>query len=360
MRTSRLLLPLVCALTLPNQAARAQTKIPVWIDADPSVERGGHEVDDGFALIQAFHSPELDIRGVSVVFGNAPLPEAWQIGKEIVERFGPLHLPIYQGAAGKDDLGKHTDASDALARVLEQEPLSILSIGPVTNVATVLRLHPELAGRILRIVVVAGRRPGQRFVASSAQREGFRDFNFELDPAAFQVLLSSRVPIVLVPWEISSKVWRTQDDLERLAHGGPETQYLVPPALDWLAWWHQNVGVDGFNPFDTLAVGYLTFQSLFHCEDVNARIEIATDDTLPEATDKKKPYLHASTGLNSPYRVTYCSEVDPSFKENLLRRLLNRSYDEGPHEGRRTVRALNPFLPSTYLFDGTRIASYEN
>ncbi|MCI0390199.1 MAG: hypothetical protein MOB07_15725, partial [Acidobacteria bacterium] len=46
-----------------------KTRTAVWIDTDPSVAPGGHEVDDGFALIQAFHSPELEIRGVSVVFG---------------------------------------------------------------------------------------------------------------------------------------------------------------------------------------------------------------------------------------------------------------------------------------------------
>ena len=84
----------------------AQAKIPVWIDTDPSVARGGHEVDDGFALIQAFHSPELEVRGVSVVFGNAPLATAWPIGKEIVEKFGPKGLQVYKGATSGEDLGK--------------------------------------------------------------------------------------------------------------------------------------------------------------------------------------------------------------------------------------------------------------
>ena len=69
-------------LSLASTRLEAQARIPVWIDTDPSVERGGHEVDDGFALVQAFHSPELEIRGVSVVFGNAPLPKAWEIGKK--------------------------------------------------------------------------------------------------------------------------------------------------------------------------------------------------------------------------------------------------------------------------------------
>ena len=165
--------------------------------------------------------------------------------------------------AGFDDLGKETDASKALAEALQHGPMNILAIGPVTNVATVLKLHPELAKNVVQIIAVAGRRPGQRFLSSPNQAHGFRDLNFELDPAAFQVLLDAKVPIVLAPWEISSKVWIKREDLERLEHGGPDVNYLVPPAMDWLTWWHDNVGEDGFNPFDTLAVGYLTSPALF-------------------------------------------------------------------------------------------------
>jgi inosine-uridine nucleoside N-ribohydrolase len=63
-------------------------------------------------------------------------------------------------------------------------------LGPATNVATVLRNHPELRNRVKKIVAVTGRRPNQKFsTAPSAQ--AFRDFNFELDAPGFQVLLDS-------------------------------------------------------------------------------------------------------------------------------------------------------------------------
>ena len=305
----------------------AQGKIPVWIDTDPSVARGGHEVDDGFALIQAFHSPELEVRGVSVVFGNAPLPTAWPIGKEIVEKFGPKGLQVYKGAASGEDLGKETEASQALEGALRKGRLNILAIGPVTNVATVLKLHPELARNVIRIVAVAGRRPGQRFAASSTQAQAFRDLNFELDPAGFQVLLDSGVPIILAPWELSSKVWMKREDLERLNKGGPAAQYLVPPALDWLDWWHKNLGVDGFNPFDTLAVAYLTSPKLLQCLELKAQIQTAPDDVTPDAGTKTntKPYLYVSNELKSPRTVTYCYNALPRFKDDLLYRLLRKT-----------------------------------
>jgi len=302
----------------------AQARIPVWIDTDPSVARGGHEVDDGFALIQAFHSPELEIRGVSVVYGNAPLTTAWPIGREIVEKFGPKELRVYKGAASSDDLGKETDASRALEHALRQERLSILAIGPVTNIATVLKLHPELAKNVIRIIAVAGRRPGQRFTYSTSQDQAFRDFNFELDPAGFQILLDSGISLALVPWEISSKVWITRDDLNILGKGGPAARYLVPPAIDWLAWWHNNLGTDGFNPFDTLAVAYLTAPSLLQCSELRAKIVTAPDDVSLDARTKPKPYLYVSDRLKAAYPVTYCYYVSPEFKGHLLQRLLQK------------------------------------
>ncbi len=314
----------LAALVLPYESL-AQAKTPIWIDTDPSVARGGHEVDDGFALIQAFHSPELEVRGVSVVFGNAALETAWPIGREIVEKFGPKGLVAYRGAASADDLGKETEASQAMERALQKERLTILAIGPVTNVATVLKLRPGLAKNVVRIVAVAGRRPGQRFVARPKQQQAFRDFNFELDPAGFQVLLDSKVPIVLAPWELSSKVWITQRDLDLLDKGGPDARYLVPPARDWLEWWRKNLGTDGFNPFDTLAVAYVTSPNLLQCFDSKTRIETAPDDVTADAGARRKPYLYVSSDFKSARPLTYCYNAAGKFKKDLLQRLLRPS-----------------------------------
>jgi hypothetical protein len=87
----------------------------IWIDTDPSVMPGGHEVDDGLALIQAFHSSEVLVRGVSIVFGNAELREAVPIAEKIIEQFGPKNLHPYPGAVSAEQLGIETPASRALA-----------------------------------------------------------------------------------------------------------------------------------------------------------------------------------------------------------------------------------------------------
>ena len=299
--------------------------IPVWIDTDPSVAPGGREVDDGLALIQAFHSEEFEIRGVSVVFGNAPLEEAFPIGQGIVQRFGPEGLEVYSGAASSDHLGQETAASRALAEAIRQESLTVLALGPVTNVATVLKNHPELARQIPQVVAVAGRRPDQRFVTGEATSVPLRDFNFELDPDAFQVILDSGVPLTLAPWELSSKVWLRAEDLDRLAAGPPGAQWLTQPARDWLKLWTERFSVDGFNPFDTLAVGHVTSPHLITCETLPIVIQYLPDDVAiaagpPEVAEK--PYLLASPNIRSASHARYCYDTTDAFKDDLMARLL--------------------------------------
>ncbi|MGH9141963.1 MAG: nucleoside hydrolase, partial [Vicinamibacterales bacterium] len=260
-------------------AAPAPTPTPIWIDTDPAIGEPERDVDDGLALVQAFHSPELIIRGVSVVFGNAALERGLRIARRMVRDFGPPHLKVYRGAAKASDAAGETDASRALAAALRAEPLTILALGPVTNVATVLAKHPDLVSRVTRVIAVAGRRPGQRFTTGSSNPAGHRDFNFELDPDGFQVLLDSKVPIVLTPFEISSKIWLNGEDLDRLAASpSPAARALVAPARAWRSMWIRLFSVDGFNPFDTLAVGYAVSSQGFACDTLEARIDTLADD----------------------------------------------------------------------------------
>lgn len=299
----------------------AQQRTPVWIDTDPSVAAGGHEVDDGIALLQAFASPELEIRGISIVFGNTALPSATRIGREIVRRFGPPGARVYAGAAGKQDLGRPTEASRALAAELERSRLVILALGPVTNVATVVRNHPGLVQRIDRVIAVAGRRQGQSFLSGPSQKAPFRDLNFELDPESFRTLIGAGVPLVLTPWEISSKVWLTREELEAAAARNPGVRWMLPALYDWLALWKREFGADGFNPFDTLAVGYLARRNALECEEFSVAIEAAPDDTARARPAPEKPYLVVRPPAAGKPAVTYCHTASSEFKTDLLLRL---------------------------------------
>src|SRR5262249_55309408 len=154
-----------------------------------------------------------------------------------------------------EEFGVENDAVRAMATALQERRLTILAVGPVTNVGTLLRLHPELAERIERIVMVAARRPGQRFTSSETQARPHRDFNFELDPAAMQVILDSSVPLVFAPWEVSSQVWIGRDELAALGRSGGSGKWIAETSEYWIAMWEREITKRGFNPFDSLALG---------------------------------------------------------------------------------------------------------
>jgi pyrimidine-specific ribonucleoside hydrolase len=293
--------------------------IAVWMDVDPAVLRGGHEPDDGLALLQAFHSDEIEVRGVSVVFGNSPLETGHPIAREIARRFGPAALPVHAGASSAADLGQETEASRALADALRRERLTILALGPVTNVATVLKNHPELVNRVHQIVAVAGRRPGQKFVLGKGGTP-LMDFNFELDPEGFQVLLDSGVRLALAPFEISSKAPLSEEDVEKFATVPEIADFYLEPLRDYLEWYEDRFGIRSIYPFDTLAVAYLTSLDWIDCDELPIAIEVLTDDVRPERT---KPYLLASKELRSPHRAAYCHTASDEFIPDLMKRMLD-------------------------------------
>lgn len=244
----------------------------VWIDTDPSLGLPFHEADDAFALIQAFHSPELRIRGVSTSYGNASLAATTRIGRRLVERFGgPAGLDVHRvfaGAASAADLGRETAATEALAAALRAEPLTYLALAPLTNLASVLQREPELAASLTRVVFVGGRTPGRRFRAGWNPYE-FHDANFHKDTlAAAAVLGAADVPLTLASVELALEVPITSADLRRIGREGDAAgRFLARAAWPWLVGWRMFTGLPGGVVFDCFAVLAVTHPHLLETEE---------------------------------------------------------------------------------------------
>lgn len=311
-------------MTAPARGAEPET---VWLDVDCSAGIFTKDVDDGLALIQAFRSPELEVRGVSVVYGNASLEACLPITRELTAAYGPEDMQVFPGAAGPEDLGRTTPAHDGLVSALEQGPLTILALGPVTTVASLIRLRPDLLPHIQRIILVAGRWPGQQFTTGTRDRAPLSDFNFERDPEAMRILLDAPVELVLAPWEVSSQLWIDGQDLDALEASGGAGAWIAEKSRPWLLLWQRVFHVEGFNPFDTLAVGYATHPEHFESFGACGRIEEAADDVAAyrdPQTAERKLYLNV-TSCKEDSRLTYVHKVDiQRFKPVLLERLAGR------------------------------------
>lgn len=311
-----------CSAQAPRQS---DGRTPVWIDADPAIGEPDRDVDEGFALVQAFQSETLVVRGVSAVFGNAPLVRTWPITQDVVSRFGPEGMRPWRGASGAHELRAPTEASEALSTALRAERLTLIALGPLTNIASTLQRDPALHARVERIVAVAGRRPGQRALAGARTPHGGRDINVDLDVEAMRIVVDSGVPLTLVPLELSSQVWIDANDLARLAGGPVAARFLAESSKGWLRLWQETFGAEGFHAPATLAVDIVATPGRFACLTGTAAIERAPADgiepPIADASDGEHDVLVVREG-GSGRSVTYCHTPDEGFKRRLLDTLL--------------------------------------
>ena len=158
---------------------------------------------------------------------------------------------MYRGAGKAIDLQKveTNDAVEALAEALRKQTLTIMAIGPATNVGLLLLKYPELKAQIEEVVLVAGRRKPTDYFSIGNQGSRARDLNFDLDNDAFRLMFEHEVPVTLCPFEISSKVWLKEADLDQLAQGNAGNRWLAYASKAWLQQWVEQ-GADGFNPFE--------------------------------------------------------------------------------------------------------------
>ncbi|MGB7393565.1 MAG: nucleoside hydrolase [Pricia sp.] len=300
-------------------------KKKVWIDTDLSVgmkrhEREGYcDVDDGYAVLQLMKADNIEITGISAVFGNTNIKNAYSLSQYMSEEFAESEIPVYKGAGEAIDLSsvETNEAVEALAEALTEEPMTIMAIGPATNIGLLLLLHPEVKKRINEVVLVAGRRKATDYFKIGNKGNHARDLNFDLDNEAFRLMFEQGIPVTLCPFEISNKVWLKQADLDRLTSSNDHGNiWLGEASKAWLQQWLDQ-GADGFNPFDVLASHYLISPEDIISEERNARLEIHPDDTVKNSDAKAfKQYLLCDE--QPGYSVKYCYDVVSDYHERLM------------------------------------------
>ena len=303
-------------------------KKKVWIDTDLSVgmtrhKREGYcDVDDGYAVLQLIKADTIEICGISAVFGNTVIENSYPLSQQMSTEFAMGNIPVYKGAGEAIDLKdvNSNEAVEALAEALRRQPMTIMAIGPATNVGLLLLKHPELRSEIQEVVLVAGRRTPQDYFKIGNKGNHAQDLNFDLDNDAFRLMFEHGVPVTLCPFEISNKVWIKAEDLDVLEKGDVGNKWLANASRAWLQQWVDQ-GADGFNPFDVLASHYIIFPEDIISENLNARLEIHPDDTVKENNKQVfKPYLLCDKKEGFP--VKYCYDVVSGYHKKLMDSLL--------------------------------------
>ncbi|MET9786644.1 nucleoside hydrolase [Streptomyces canus] len=203
--------------------------IPVIIDCDTGV-------DDALALLFAVRHPGIDLRAVTCVAGNTDVDGVVRNTLTVLEQAGAGDIPVARGAArpliepvrtaqhvhgldGMGDLGLpaptrvavDVDAVTLLRREIlaSPRPVTLIPTAPLTNIALLLRTHPEVVRNIERIVFMGG-------AVATGNATPVAEFNVWHDPEAAAVLLTAGVPITMYGLDVFERVVVPAADVERL------------------------------------------------------------------------------------------------------------------------------------------------
>jgi pyrimidine-specific ribonucleoside hydrolase len=302
-------------LVLSLGLARLVDAETVWIDTDISIGSPIREVDDAYALVLALHSPEIRLAGISTSYGNAPLGHTTRAARELIRKFGgPANMrpeQVFTGATSAAGIGRRTQASEALARRLEKESVTYVALGPLTNLATFLRLHPKSARKIKRVIFLGGQEEGTTLALGPGGSLHIHDANVFKDPAAVAAVMRSRLPLTLVPIRTASNLLLNREDLRELEQHGGAGRYLSRRSKVWLWFWTNVAKTNGGAIFDALAVVAAT------------RAELVSSETRYAKMDEGGS-LRVTRSLTSGARpVRYCMSLRPKTKSVVLQRLLS-------------------------------------
>jgi inosine-uridine nucleoside N-ribohydrolase len=295
----------------PAAAERPTSSSPsrVIIDTDPGV-------DDAFALLLAMRSPELKIEGITPVSGNVPLELTLPNALRMVEIAGRTDIPVAAGAKGPltrrlvtaayvhgenglagavfpDPKTKPVSepAPDFIRMTVRKHPgeITLITIGPLTNVAMALNMDPDLTGMIPRIVMMGGSLSGGNITPAA-------EFNIYVDPEAARVVFQSGIPITMVGLDVTRKTGLTDEHVRRLESAqNPVSQAAANIAHHVIQHYREAGFLVDPNMHDSLAVAAFLNPSLLKWKeyyvDVETSGELTAGETLgysPTAGDLRR------------------------------------------------------------------------
>ncbi|NTW03212.1 MAG: nucleoside hydrolase [Oscillochloris sp.] len=273
----------------------ASFPVRILLDTDPGI-------DDALAILLALAAPEIDLAALSVVHGNCPLTEALRNALDVLALGGAPHIPV---AAGCDRpllrapfhapevhgvsglgyailppspaalVGEH--AVDLLIREVMAAPgtMTLVAVGPLTNVALAMRKEPRLAAALRELIYMGGAFLIEGNVSPLAE------FNVYTDPHAAQMVFSSGAPITIMPWDITRDVRINDTHIARLlARGGPIARFVAEATRYYMEMHRMRLGFFGCSLNDPAALALAYMPNLATTRAVNVQVELSSDLSL--------------------------------------------------------------------------------
>lgn len=259
----------------------------IIIDTDPGV-------DDAIAILMALAWDSLEVVGITTVGGNVPLARGTRNALALLEYARRPGLPVARGAArpyrgrytysyayhGAGGLSRRlpqplirpldTGATEFLAASLAQNPgqITLVALGPLTNLARLLERHPAALRQVAALVVMGGAADGSGNVTPYAE------FNFYSDAVAAHAVLSSGVPLTLVDLGAGRQASFTRESAESLKARSPIGRLSQQLLTNWF---RQDPNRERFEFYDPLALAAALVPGLITTRQMQLAVE--TEDT---------------------------------------------------------------------------------
>jgi len=283
--------------------------LPIIIDTDPGI-------DDCLALLLALNSPELDVRAISISYGNTGVENAYRNCVEILRRANrrapigigarrPLkrqlevaadtHGPSGLGYAELPPAGVILDYVRPLERLLDTqpEPVTLVTLGPVTSFALVLRANPDLVReKVSRHVAMIGN------IEAAGNQTRFSEFNAWCDPEALATVLAAELPTEMVGLDVTRKLIVRANEVERLA----QSSTWLHDALRFYVEFHRKQeGLDGAVVNDVLAIAYLLQPEVLTFSDLRISVDLGDGQSRGRTKlDPKGSFARVAMEVQTP------------------------------------------------------------
>ncbi|MBB6714704.1 nucleoside hydrolase [Clostridium gasigenes] len=308
-------------------------KRKVIIDCDPGI-------DDALALILAINSPELDILGITIVSGNVNGKKGEENAKKVLKLMGREDIDVYIGEEiplvrklitaedthGEDGLGESNypkvggqvlyGGVDFILEKAKSEEISIIALGPLTNIATALNRDEESFNKIKEIVSMGGA------FKSHGNCSQVAEFNYWVDPDAVkQVFDKSNVKFTMVGLDVTREIVLTPNYIELIKQiGGDVAEFIVSITRFYVDFHWEQERTLGCVINDPLAVAYFIDNSF--CKGFMTYLDIVTDgiaigQTLVDVGDfyRKAPNGLVLTEVDSKKFIRFF--LGRIFKDNI-------------------------------------------
>lgn len=241
----------------------------ILFDTDPGI-------DDSLAILLALASPEVTVEGVSVVHGNCSVEQAAANALGVLELARASDIPVARGFTlplvqpsllapethGNSGIGyarlpspaKHVVAQHSVEFLIDKimsapGMISLVCIGPLTNVAVAIRKEPRIVEAVREVIIMGGaiRHPGNATPLA--------EFNVYVDPHASHAVYHSGMPITLVPLDVTYQCILTHADVERLLRiDSPITKFIADSTRFYMEFHDEYQDIDGCIINDPLAL----------------------------------------------------------------------------------------------------------